>query len=48
MSQSEREGLEETEWAGPGGKVESERGGKRLGAGREGVGGPGGAGLSWS
>lgn len=40
MSQSEREGLEETEWAGPGGRVESERGGeKRLGAGREGVGG---------
>lgn len=34
MSQSERAGLEETEWAGPGGRVESERGGEEGGGAR--------------
>lgn len=30
MSQSERAGVEEAEWAGPGGRVESERGGEEA------------------
>lgn len=34
MSQSERAGLEETEWAGPGGRVESEGGEEAWGGAR--------------